>query len=93
MALTIVANQTQSIYVTGTPTANYKDNKVPMKFSSRYLKIAPLLGDVAFSLNGGSSTDGVVKAGEVFDFEGMQVSNLALKIASGAPDIRLWAWK
>lgn len=92
MAINVVSNKTQSVFITGTPTANFEDSVVELKFASRYLRIISESGDVAFSLNG-KDVDGIVKQDEDLMFEGMQASKLAFKISNAAPDIRVWAYK
>lgn len=91
MALTVVS-KSQSVYASGTPTANFSDSVIPMKFAPKHIKIACESGDVAFSLNGGGTTDGVVKDGETLTFDGMEAAKLAFKISASAPDIRVWAY-
>ena len=95
MALTVESNKSQIMFSRGTVTANFKDSRVQLGFTSRVVRIIAETGggDVAFSLNGGGSLDGVVKAGEDKVFEGMETSDIAFKNDTGTANIRVWAYK
>ena len=92
MAITIQTNKTQSAFVTGTPTANFKENVLPLKFASRFIKIAVTGGTIQFSFNK-KDVDGEVQTGETINFDGMQTSELSFKATSGTPVMRVWVYK